>query len=254
MDKRSMFLGAGLGIIIVTFVFFVALKFTAKPETQIQTVTEAMSDEQVIEQARKLGMVMVKELPASSGEADGSQSVDKAEYEALKKEAQELRQQVADTHELVRINQEALKAAEEQLRASNDASQASASSNTPAQSGTQSTQAPSTQAPSTQAPSAQAPSTQAQASTAQSQQDYSAGSVVDMGDFTRITIPRGENSYTISSLLSHGGVVEDAVKFNEFVMDNGKSTVLIAGSYDIPKDATYEEVLEIITKAQEIEQ
>ena len=249
MDKRSMILGAGFGVIIVTCVFFVALQFTGKPEAAIQTVTESMSDEQVIEQARKLGMVMVKELPAaSSATPSANEDVEKAFREEnfkLTRDIGELMARLGEAEDKLQISEQALAEVQGQLNASNG----TAPSPPPVPS--MMAQAPDTATTPTDATPTDV--TPTDATPTDVSPVYSGSSSVDMGDFTRITIPSGENSYSISALLSNGGVVDNAADFNVFVMENGKSTVLIAGTYDIPKDAAYEEVLEIITRVNVVE-
>ena len=236
MDKRSMFLGAGFGIIIVTFVFFIGLRLD-KPEAAIQTVTEPMSSEQIIEQARKLGMVMVKELPAASADSSaGTQSADKAEYEAMEKKVKELERKFNEAQLELQMNMAALAEANTQLQERNALSPPAANAPVASAAPVQPASAPPSPAPAQTPEPSQAPV-------------YYTGNSADMGDFMRVTIPSGGNSITISSLLSNSGVVEDAGNFNTFVIENGKSTKLIAGTYDIPKDATYDEVLDIITKA-----
>ena len=268
VDKKSMFLGAGLGVIIVTFVFFIALQFAAKPEVEIQTVSEPMSNEQVIEQARKLGMVMVKELPSTSDTSASNQSDDKKRINELENKTLELHSLLAMVDEQLRASNEALEEANKQLqRSGNEGVQAenrpagatSPTSGIAQTANIQSANAATTNRPSTNVPTAnestantpsttaQTPTPSAAPSTNVGESSHSVGTAADMGDFTRIVISAGENSISISSLLSNSGVVDDAANFNAYVMENGKSTVLIAGTYDIPKDATYDEVLEIIT-------
>ena len=267
MDKRSMILGAGFGVIIVTFVFFIAIQFN-KPSVEIQTLTEAMSDEQVIEQARKLGMVMVKELPSASEQTVTGESVAKEEYDNLKKDIAELLDKLGVAEYKLQVSEEELAAANEALK---ERSESSLSGNQTAQLPTSTTQAPqvspapATQTTPTSSPAATSPSASVQVPTVSTTPEqsaqappitppvYSVGASTDMGDFIRITIPSGGNSISISSLLSNSGVVDDAADFNVYVMENNKSTVLIAGTYDIPKDAEYDEVLEIITRANAVE-
>ena len=57
-----MLFGMGVGIVIVTFVFFAALRII-NPAPEVIVEIEAVSDAEVIERARTLGMVTIRELP-----------------------------------------------------------------------------------------------------------------------------------------------------------------------------------------------
>jgi len=67
LDRRSIIFGLGVGIVIVAFVFFVATRFiSAEPEIVMSAAD--VSDEEIIERARVLGMVTIRELPESADE------------------------------------------------------------------------------------------------------------------------------------------------------------------------------------------
>ena len=64
MNKSTFTLGLGIGIIITSVILYAGtILFKPENKTVIETVYEELSDEQIIEKAKKIGMIFVKELP-----------------------------------------------------------------------------------------------------------------------------------------------------------------------------------------------
>jgi len=69
----------------------------------------------------------------------------------------------------------------------------------------------------------------------------------------RIEIRRGMTSYDAAKILEAAGVLDgysDRVKFNEYVIAKGYSGYVMAGVFDIPKGASYDEIIEIVCHTQ----
>lgn len=62
------------------------------------------------------------------------------------------------------------------------------------------------------------------------------------------TITKGMTSDSVSDLLYKAGLVDSAKKFNDYIIRAGKSTVIRTGKYTVKKGATYDEIIDIITK------
>jgi len=62
------------------------------------------------------------------------------------------------------------------------------------------------------------------------------------------TISKGMTSDSVSNLLFEIGLVDDADKFNDYIVRAGKSKVIWYGKYTIEKGSTYDEIIDIITK------
>lgn len=62
------------------------------------------------------------------------------------------------------------------------------------------------------------------------------------------TIEKGMSSDTVSKLLYEVGLIDDAKKFNDYVIRAGKSKVIRTGKYTIKKDVSYDEIIKLITK------
>lgn len=67
------------------------------------------------------------------------------------------------------------------------------------------------------------------------------------GELVTIEIFRGDGSYTVSMRLENAGLVSDAREFDKYLVDNGYSRTIRAGTYSIPVGASWEEIIDIIT-------
>lgn len=67
----------------------------------------------------------------------------------------------------------------------------------------------------------------------------------------RFEIKGGEYSDTISRKLAEQGLIDSAEKFNRFLVEKDYDNLILPGIYDIPKDATYEEIAALlVTKVE----
>lgn len=57
----------------------------------------------------------------------------------------------------------------------------------------------------------------------------------------------GDSSHAVSVRLEEAGLVADAWEFDDYLIDNGYSRTIRAGTYSIPVDASWEEIVDIIT-------
>lgn len=65
-----------------------------------------------------------------------------------------------------------------------------------------------------------------------------------------LVITAGMNSITASALLEDLGVVEDGEDYNLYLHNNGYSSKLKIGTYEIKKGASYEEITAIIARVE----
>lgn len=63
-----------------------------------------------------------------------------------------------------------------------------------------------------------------------------------------IEIKSGMTSEDVSNLLKENGLIKESEDFNKHMVENGYSTLLRIGKYDIPIDATYTEIEKVLTK------
>lgn len=62
-----------------------------------------------------------------------------------------------------------------------------------------------------------------------------------------ITIGDEDSSSDVSDKLYEAGLIDSADDFNVFIEDSGKSGSIQSGTFQIPSDSSYEEILDIIT-------
>lgn len=67
-------------------------------------------------------------------------------------------------------------------------------------------------------------------------------------DTVTLVIVRGDTSLSVSRALAEAGLVEDSQTYDRFLCSGGYDKSINAGTYEIPKDATEEEIARIITK------
>lgn len=67
------------------------------------------------------------------------------------------------------------------------------------------------------------------------------------GEIVVITVSRGNGSETVAKNCQSAGLVEDADAFNKFMIQNGYSTVLRVGSFEIPTGSDMETVAKLLT-------
>jgi len=66
-------------------------------------------------------------------------------------------------------------------------------------------------------------------------------------DHVTFTITRGMTSYDVARLLYQKGLIDDANDFDMYIIRKGKASVIRVGTYTLPKNASYQEILKAIT-------
>ena len=69
------------------------------------------------------------------------------------------------------------------------------------------------------------------------------------GDTVTIVISSGQSSGAVSKTLEEAELVEDAKEYDKYLCANGYDKKIRAGSYEIPKGASDEEIALIITRS-----
>ena len=68
----------------------------------------------------------------------------------------------------------------------------------------------------------------------------------ESGETVTIVVSRGDTSYSVSRKLEEAGLVEDAGKYDAYLVDNGYSKTIRTGTYRIPVGASWKEIADII--------
>ena len=65
-----------------------------------------------------------------------------------------------------------------------------------------------------------------------------------------VVVSSGQSSYTVCINLMAAGLIDDVSGYDKYLEDNGYSKRISTGTYQIPVDATKEEIAKIITKSR----
>ncbi|MBQ4522707.1 MAG: hypothetical protein IJA10_07125 [Lachnospiraceae bacterium] len=65
-----------------------------------------------------------------------------------------------------------------------------------------------------------------------------------------IDITKGMTSEDVANMLYDLGIIDDVIKFSYYLHNNGYSLRVNVGTFEIPSDASYEEIARIITKSK----
>lgn len=213
MERRYYLRGLGLGILITAIIMGAA-----------QRGSKEMSDEEVRQRARELGMIenTVLSEPVAEPEADAEQAeTDLAAAEEKSEEAAP-----ADTELVTEDTQEA--AADEQVT----------QEQTDAEDSQEQADAVEAQADA---------QTASEEETEQSTGAQSETKTAASGEAQIFTIDKGDSSVSVAQKLEQAGLISSAASYDRFLCDNGYDKKIRAGEYTIPADAGDEQIARIIT-------
>ncbi len=212
--------GLGIGIICTAIIMGIALSGNKK---------ETMTDTEIIERARLLGMVMQEE--ANSSSASGNEDKEQTDNKASKPgEAKEESKGDADNKK-----QEAEQAGDNKNGSKPDSSKVD-SSKSQNDADKESTDKALDNKPE-----------KSQADNTAKQPDNNTAADNNKGS-VQIEIKAGEFSDTVSQKLFQAGLISDAAAFNKYLTQKGADQNLRVGVYEIPAGATQDEILDILQK------
>lgn len=67
------------------------------------------------------------------------------------------------------------------------------------------------------------------------------------GELVTFTVKQGMSSSKVAALLVEEGLIEDSEDFNHYIVGEGKASVILTGTYTLPKGVSYEEIVTKIT-------
>lgn len=208
MEKKYYFRGLGLGIIVTAVIMGIALSGSRQGQ---------MTDDEIIARAKKLGMIEDSSLLASSDdkeneaeEAGEQENGETAEAETVKPPVK-MDVAVADT--------KPTEASEADTKTSAD----------------------------TKPGADTKPEANTNEMTKQDDDTTAEASSTTSAAVKSVTIVSGDGSYTIAKKLAEAGVVDSAASFDTFLCENGYDKKLRTGTFQIPADASDEQIARIVT-------
>ena len=225
--------GIGIGIILTAIVMGFALG--GRKAT--------MSDAEVIERAKALGMTEGGVLTSASSEegstydtedySSSDQSVDEASEEASEEINEELLASSEASSELGASTEEAGSETSESESASEEVSKSEDESAKDAETGSEENDNT---------------DSEGKESKEASSEEASVIETTTSGLSKTVTIPGGNSSDSVAQILYNAGVIDDPYSFNRYLIDRGLDRVIRSGTKTFPAGATYEDVAGIITR------
>ena len=219
MNLKYYLRGLGVGIVVTSLILGIGLG----------SRKETLSNEEIKERARELGMV--------------EESITVAEAAAQKEEeAQEAEVTVAPVpEENAESDAEPIVNAEPEVSSEPEVSTGAA----PEASEKPNVSAASEPAASTAAEAGATPEAGVKPVADEAEEDSGTAPEKEIVD---ITINPGEGSYVISQKLEQSGLIDDAAEYDAYLCDNGFHTKLRAGVHKIPMGSTREEIAKLLCR------
>lgn len=248
--------GIGIGIILTAIVMGFALG--GRKAT--------MSDAEIIERAKALGMTEGGVLTSVSSEensandtedySSSADGMDEASEEISEEIDEELIASGETSQELVSETEEAGSEASEgksdaeEISKSEDITQDAQNSTEGSESEentTEQTDVKETTAKESDVKESKTEDTTSNSSTGNTSSDQVSDNTAS-GTSKTVTIPGGNSSDSVSQILYNAGVIDDPYSFNRYLIDRGLDRVIRSGTKTFPAGATYEDVAGIITR------
>lgn len=219
MERKYYLRGLGLGIVVTAVIMGIALSGPRE-----------MTDEEIIQRAKELGMeedTYLADMGADEEQTQGEQNIEDIDPEELPAVKQEPESKPAQPEEdLEPAEEEDLEPAEEEL---------------PSAVKPVVIELPETES-ATEEPSSE--ETPEENTNEMTRQDDTPSSSVKM---ETVTVVSGDGSYTVARKLKEAGVVMSAETFDTYLCEKGYDKKLRTGTFHIPADASDEQIARIIT-------
>lgn len=232
--------GLGLGIAVTAIIMGI-----------LASKDRRMTDEEIIERAKQLGLIENTVLTEGTGEEgsagqgtdDGQQGDDEGNTEGQTDDKIGADGNAAGPDAHTNAGGDAAEP-NTQTDANGDAAEPNVQTNTDGDAAEPDTQA-------SAGSNAAESGIQANANVAPPDNKTNTSSSVTASAFPKVLIiSNGEGSYTVSKKLKEIGAVESAEDFDSYLCENGYDKKIRAGTYTIPVDASDEQMAKIVTGAK----
>lgn len=235
--------GIGIGIIFASIIFFAAYR---------ENVSSKISDDEIKARAKELGMV---EADAPINELISNNSKDETSSESItedtsKESSEENMEKSSDasTEEKTenddkngseKISESSEKASTEKVTESSDKNNTDKVSEETDKSSEEKTTESSDNA-STEKAAEEKNKSGTEAST-------EASAKKDLTDTIEITIAKGSSSYPVCQKLQELGIIDDAAKFDDYLIEKGYANRISVGTHKLNKGMDYHTIAELIS-------
>lgn len=213
--------GLGIGIILSATILSISFHASSKPQ---------LSDEEIMKRAEELGMVRAEEqnfsLDGLLKPSDGPEESDKqtiADAGQTEEEANTVEEQTSDIMEEQTREDTSDQAAE---------TEGSTEEDTAADTGNL----------------AEKDTTDVDEVTAQGTVEEAAEDEAPVPKTVTVEIKKGMTSEKVAELLKAQGVIKESGLFNQYLISHGYAGIIDYGSFELPVDASYEQIVDVIIK------
>ena len=212
--------GVGIGIVVTTIIFMISIslhKNDTEPQNSAAENDKSTTVSEAEENAQKADAAGTETESADTGKTDlaDTQAADKADADKPDKNESDVKQ--PDASKTDEDNSDEKKPSEDTAKDNTASGQQSSDKET--ESKKKNTEKKNTEKKSTEKNT----------------------------EKVRFEIKGGEYSDTVCQKLKAAGLIDDAKAFNEFLVQKDYDNGILTGIYDIPKDATYEEIAALLT-------
>ncbi|MGN1187597.1 MAG: hypothetical protein ACI4R6_03810 [Lachnospiraceae bacterium] len=195
--------GLGVGIVITTLILTIS-----------HSANRKMSDNEIIERARELGMTFETQ-PESASKEETTSAIETTERETTQ----------SDTSQPETTQEQTTQGETTQSETTQP----------------ETTKEQTTQGETTQPETTQPETTQEQTTQEESSQENTTAQNGDVITYT-LTVERGMSSNVVCRLLNENGIIDNAADFDNYLVSKGYAEKIRVGSFEVRSDMSYEEL------------
>ena len=215
--------GLGVGIVITTLILTIS-----------HSANRKMSDNEIIERARELGMTFETQ-PESASKEEPTSVIETTEKETTQQETTQKETTQSETSQPETTQEQTTQGETTQ----SETSQPETTKEQTTQGET--TQKETTQSETSQPETTKESTTQEQTTQEESSQENTTAQNGDVITYT-LTVARGMSSNAVCRLLNENGIIDNAVDFDNYLVSNGYAEKIRVGSFEVRSDMSYEEL------------
>ena len=212
--------GIGIGIIFASIIFLIAYR---------ENVPAKMSNEEIVERAKQLGMVEandpINKLIDKKSDNKSDENASEEKEPAEKVSTEEIKTEAENTEATTEEQTTEATTTEEQTTEE------------------QTTETKTTDAKTTEAKTTEARTSEQQAAEKQTTEEKN----TKKSKTIEITIARGSSSYPVCLKLKELGLIDDAAKYDDYLIEHGYANRISVGTHKLKMGMSYHDIAELIS-------
>ena len=217
--------GIGIGIIFASIIFLIAYR---------ENVPAKMSNEEIVERAKQLGMVEandpINKLIDKKSDNKSDENASEEKESAEKASTEEIKTEAENTEATTEEQTTEATTTEEQTTEEQTTE-------------TKTTEAKTTEAKTTEAKTTEARTSEQQAAEKQTTEEKN----TKKSKTIEITIARGSSSYPVCLKLKELGLIDDAAKYDDYLIEHGYANRISVGTHKLKMGMSYHDIAELIS-------